>query len=1064
MGQLAGAAPVSVLGKAFGFVGDVFRLTGVSWLINEVLGELWAAPEPPAPLKQGAQLRSSSLRQNQAQLDDVKSYIVGRVTKCYPSYCAMPYKFYRDQEEYLCVVVHLHAGPCVVYAVAIADTPATTLGARVEIAQPAQRLTLLSAIDVYTAPDVTSQALDGGAMRGNTLTASFAFGAGGANRIEVRGGNSALGGIEAGTSITISGGSSNDGARTMTSSGVIRGRFMVPVGSYVIVDGAALTVETATASIAYTYSVDLDEIEVVQVADEDENGDPVRWTFNAALSQVTGPDDILDKFRNYDLVRWDGTAHNDGQDYLLLDLINGNGAVLDQPPVDEVDVQARMFLQRRFVGPFYASTPGTKVHRIEIDLGFDALGEADDDSSKVFTRTVDFLMAWRPCDDAGQPLAGWTYEPFSQGDKKLEPRRWTYGWDFDEPISRPQVKLARVRPASDNSRIRDTATWTGLRGYITPRDGDDPAMDARSARLALQVRSTGQISRQTESKINVDIAGLYPVLVDGEWVEQETLNPAWLSMWWMIEAGEGKFSHASFDLAAFVMRAAQWDAADVTFSAEFDKELSALEGAKTILQVARAEVQLDPLTGLYTLYVDEPAAPMLLLVDGVNCSITEDRIETPTANSYTGVEVSFTDRAMWQTRPGPVAGDSRALEKFTLIGETRWDASWRFANYRYRHNKLRTHYMGVDTEMEGLLVRRGMRVLLASAEGRYGMGGEVAAAMGNVLWVMPAPRWTPGVQHYVWLQTDTGEPAERIACSRGASDEVLVLASAPTVVPRVGSGFRTVFAFGHDGDDELDADAPKLMICESRTANGLRNTSLQLRNEDLRVHEDPGPAPIDRYESEAASPAALVPSATLSSSGAQMTLVWEPATSGPSVPESLIYEASWQYKGALQWTPVYRGGTQLQATWPVSASGVVVARVRALAADVIGPYTESNEITLGGAGGALVAFVSPPALYGSGGTIEVDTDGEATVTVSGGEPPYEFDWSVSMVSGPAVIHPRAPHAQSTRFGASFYSPQQVSQGAAGCVVRDSVGAEVTAIGVSSVRVSRTGTRPPGPEA
>lgn len=1073
VGALGGAVAGFFIGAGPWGAAAGFAVGGFS---GTILGGLFDLPTTPAGLKQSKQT-DPNFRHNQAALGQPMTVGLGR-WKSWPNYATYPYSYYVDHKQRFNARLRITVNAARILAVSIGDAAFNSFAnASLQIINSGQRLTLFNA-NVYTHLDVTGLDLDAGAQRSGDYTATYEFApAGFPKRILLRGSDiiafsrftelwrlavaksltgAGLSAIDVGSTITVSGSGSNDGTMTVTAAGVLRDARNQVVASYVDVD-TTRTAEVDECAIAYTYTESLDNLEVLKVNPEDEDGSPVTLVFDAALSEIRGPagEGVLQDLRPGDLIGIDGSDFNDATTFSVIDNTLGDRLTVFPAPAAETKA-VTLFLARRWVGPRFACPPGASVDTIEIDIGFDGLGKADDDTDKVFERTVTFMMAYRACDDAGQPLEDWTYESFPLTDKKLEARRFTVPFYLDTPVAHPQVKVARTTPKTNSTRARDTAQWIGLRGYIVALPGDDPALCDGCVDLAITVQSSGQLSQASEQRVNVTSQGIYPVLVDGEWIDTETRNPAWLALYWLTSQSKGLIDYSAFDLPVWAARAEQW--AGITFDAEFDEAVSLEEGANSILAVARAKLRKDTLTGLLSLYVDEPTAPTLLLVDGMNTEFQSEQIAVPTRDSLTGVKFKFTDANLWQLRDGPVVGSDVDPQEITLLGCTTWSgtigSAWEMANYRYLHNKLRVHTLTTGCEMEGLTAYKGQRVLYASRAQGYGQGGIVDGISGLTLQLRAPLVWTDGMQHFVYLQGRDGAPGARIDCTRGDADDVLILAGAVNVTPRADSDtLPMLLGFGHDGDEETPADAPLLMIVETMAAQGLYHATLALRNEDLRVHADPGPAPVDTYALSGEAPTLAIATLDLEADSSDVTATMSAVADGPSVDDSLRYELAWRYFGELDWIVVFRG-SGLSATWPVPYSGVVEVRARALSVDVIGPEN-IGEITVGAVGGALSASLSVSILSQDGPGMNVTTAGSCTVGVFGGTPPYAFDWSVT-----GGIDAVSDSAQTTKFVGLGMDKGEERSGSASCLVTDSLGATTTA-SACAVSLYRTGTVPPG---
>jgi hypothetical protein len=431
---------------------------------------------------------------------------------------------------------------------------------------------------------------------------------------------------------------------------------------------------------------------------------------------------------------------------------------------------------------------------------------------------------------------------------------------------------------------------------------------------------------------------------------------------WMVNQSQGAITLANIDVDSFVESAADADANEDTFDAVFDREVGLWEGAQSILRVARSKPILDPFTRLYKVYRDEPSDPVQLFADGFNCRTGGDSIALPDADTVSGVYVTFMDPLLWTEREGPIVGTDADPRKARGFGFTTWDAAWREANFQYRDLLYRNHSVSIQTEMEGLLPIHGNRVLLASAAKGWGHSGEVVEQSGTTLRVWPAPVWTAAQNHFVYLQDDDGVPQGPFPCTQGSGPDVLILDSDPGLTLRVGAGWRSLFAFGHDGEG-VEADAPRIAIVQERTADSGRTASLNLLFDHDFVHEDPGPAPEDPYATDSEIPDltitglvadSVITGAILDEEGNAIldenedALIDEEGGLGvvihvewDAVAGATSYELRWKYVGIPGWNAGYVG-IDNEADFAVTQDGTVRIRVRAISTSYIGPETETE--------------------------------------------------------------------------------------------------------------------------
>lgn len=584
-------------------------------------------------------------------------------------------------------------------------------------------------------------------------------------------------------------------------------------------------------------------------------------TTTISVTDQTFASDTEEMFVDFqvgDVVRVYDAGANNG-DYTITAILDDYKTIQvdPAPATNTTQTDIGYFVVQRWAGPFPACPAGATVDTIAIDVIFNALRDLDNGSDN--TRLATIKIQYREINDAGIPLdpspTGWTEDEVTYIDSVNRVRRYTT--EFEITPARVEVRVWReTYEQADQEDPSSAAQWVGLKGYIVAKPGDTPASDPDCTRIAVEIRSSGMLSGTSERALNGLVRAKVPIYESGGWsAPQFTDNPAWCAADWMLTQSNGAITEDQLDAAAFVESAATAEANGDTFNAEFDREVGLWEGAQTILRVCRSKPIWNPLTQLYGIYRDEPSGPVVMLCDGFNTKLGADSINLPDADTFTGIQVTFIDPLLWQEREGPLVGTDVDPDKQRQMGLTTWDASWREANYQIRDMLYRNHSVSAETEMDGLLPIHGNRVLVASAAKGWGHSGEVKVeADTTTLQVWPAPQWTAGQQHYVYLQDEDGTPVGPINVTQGGADSVLVLESDPGITIRTGGGWKTLFAFGHDGDVDTPADAPRIAIVMERSANSSRTATLNLLFDHPYVHEYPGPAPEDPYATDGEIP------------------------------------------------------------------------------------------------------------------------------------------------------------------------------------------------------------------
>jgi hypothetical protein len=692
-----------------------------------------------------------------------------------------------------------------------------------------------------------------------------------------------------------------------------------------------------------------------------DSGTTVFTATSIAGGTITGSyEGFWNDFQILDLITANDAGANDGQFTITGISDDGRTADVYPAPATGSESQPEFFVAQRWAGPYPACPPGDRVDTIAIDVVYAAL--RDEDNGPTFNRSATIKVQYREIDDVGTPtgLGTWTEDEVTFTDNVNRVRRYTAEFSLGSANeARVEVRIWReTYEQNDSGDPSSAAQWVGLKGYIVAKPGDTPFSDPDSTRLAVLIRSSGTLSSQSENALNCLVQRQLPVYESGGWSDPVfTRNPAWAAVDWLTNHSQGAIALAALDVDSFVQSAATADVNEDTFDAVFDREVGLKEGADSILRVARSKLIFDPFTRLYKVYRDEPSSSVQLFCDGFNCTTGTDSIALPDADTVTGVYVTFMNPLLWTEREGPTVGTTDDPRKVRGFGFTSWDAAWREASFQYRDIYYRKHTVSISTEMEGLLPIHGNRVLLASAEKGWGHSGEVVEQDGTTITVWPAPVWTTGMDHYVYLQDDDGVPQGPFTCSQGVTADTIELDSDPGLTLRTGAGLRSLFAFGHDGDSGENADAPRVAIVMERTSGNSRTASLQLLFDHAYVHEDPGPAPEDPYDSDSTIPDLDVENFVLEQvitgdvlldpdgeplvgpdgefliapggedGGVIVNATWS------AVPGATVYKLRWHYiPGAWHYVTT----TATSATWAAPTNGEIRARVFAQSTTFIG--------------------------------------------------------------------------------------------------------------------------------
>ena len=738
----------------------------------------------------------------------------------------------------------------------------------------------------------------------------------------------------------------------------------------------------------------------------------VELVFSAGPDQIrsTLPTKGIGKFNPGDLLLVRGGA-NDGETFTVV-WSNGDDTIGVSPaPTPQTTTDSTLRLLRRWTPAVYGTTPGERTRKSTLTIRY-SNGLAFAKGEHPNNRTIEYALRWRSVDDVGNPLGAWNVSTFSQTDNVTnKPVYIEHTLEYPDAV-RPQMQLARLTSLPDDSRYVDSATWVQLRSELESVPGEDPANDPLYTRVAIMVGVTGQLNEVQQQSFNGLAQRWLPQYIDGEWTAPlPTRSPVWAMVDWMTQEHDGSpiFELAHFDADELAARAADGDDRGLHFDAYVDAEVPFWETAQNIAERDRLMPYLDPETHIWRMARDEASAPVAAFAHGFGCSIPSLSIDTPTSQTKFGVRAIYTDPATWQQRDdGPVYGDDTDPRDLQLFGCKEFRPAYDAVAFDYLDKRLRVVTGTLQTWRDDVRpLRVQSRVWITHPIG-MGQASEIVTLSGTALRVRQPIQWQDGAQHYVILQGD-GAPSARINVTRGATDQHLVLASVPAVTLNEYGGPRlNLCLFGWDAAPGIRANGPRIAICESAQAQGLREATVQLRFDDARVYEPVTEYLEDPLENEGELPVLALTGLAVAFVGGQWVASVDVNAS------AVAYEFERKWAGELGWTRANFGASPT-AVIPSDGGGVLMVRARAWGDASFGPYTPAVSSNVGG--GVLSVTLSRDSIADSVTRPPTRVFGYA----QGGTPPYvSYAWV--RTAGSASIEPYTPAAPDTAFRRPAYVP------------------------------------------
>ena len=979
------------------------------------------------------QVISLAAQNNVAKLGEPKTILYGRNVGYYPALIQQPWAEFVNNTQLLHLRLHVSVGICSMESLQIGKTPIAAFpGTEAVLLLPGEPNPLFHS-NVYVAELANGIELVVGILVTRSYTDAITFTG---NRLRVPNDAASIAaraaagvdpffGAAVGNNLIVSGTALNDGAYSITG-----------------IDGSAprdfldadttFDDETVQATISWGSYVE-SGTQYPAVAG-------VTVTFSGPLSSakadpLSGNATPLDIFLPGDLMTFTLSAAGANR-YLAFTVlaVDDDGAlILDPPPTTLGPVVVNAVLLRRYFGPFPVCPPGDTVDRVAFDLLWpQGIG------SKGGTRdiTMRFDAQRQAIDDAGTPTGGWlSFSTIEVTAQSRNPYRRSF--EFAVTPGRYQVRLAQVSIDSSDAAIIDTVQWVGARGYVVPRDGERPDVDADSTTLAVTLRASNAIGSADDQKINGTFQRWLQPFDAGTGFGAEAPSrsialAALDKLCGRFTAGSRAVPIAEIDTAAFLALDEVLTERGDEFNGQISVSSNLLDSVNTILQLGRAEVAYRWQDGSISVYRDAPTAPVMLFTD-LDSDVSGYTVRARTDNDATGLQVSYLEPAFADEGIIGIGDtDAKPIKLDLRNGCISRQRAWEAANYAWGVERYRNRTFKLAAELEPLSLHLGDRILVQNTQRGWGQGAEVVSRVGRLLTVHPPLVWATDASHQVRLRGPDGAPGDPIDCARGAADDQLLLMADPDVeITGDATGEqRTHLAF------YTAAGAPRVAIVRgiqwAEAAGAGQRSTLDCVIDDDRIHADPGTAPVDPF-----APVINPPSLTIVGLDATDNADGTVSVAWDAVASATLYELQWRYAGALAWTTARRGiGTA--ATFSVPTSGMIEIRVRAFGGGRIGAYAQTSLTVIissgGGSGAALAVSISPSNVYGYT-TGSLATTDLCSGSATGGTPPYSYLWQLLTSTGGLVLIGNAT-ASATRFSAPGLTAGQIRRGTARLRVTD----------------------------
>lgn len=453
-------------------------------------------------------------------------------------------------------------------------------------------------------------------------------------------------------------------------------------------------------------------------------------------------------------------------------------------------------------GPFIVNPATTVIEWVEIDYVTPEGLYYANNTGGFDPRGFTIELQLREIDDEGAPIGAWiSIATPSVTDATRTPGRFTSGYATPS-TGRFEAQMRRLNEKDLSTRAGNSVQWFGLRG----RQPGTRTFEGVTL-LAIKARATGNLAGASSRQFNCIATRKLPT-----WDAEEgamtttpvaTRNPCDVAAYICLAQNGARLAPRQVDLAGIYAHKADYDARGWTFDGVFDTSTTCWEA---ISKVGRCVIAQPIIQGPKVRLVrDLPstAAAMIFTQRNMRPGSLELTYVFPDEKTADAVEVEYIDRRSWKpasvtvTLPGSLAENPSSLQ---LFGCTKRAHAREVGYNMARANKYRRRIANYGTELEGLLLLYGDRVMLSHDMPRWGQAAEAIAFDDDTRTLLvdqPLTFESEGA-HYVGLRKLDGTMAgPYVATAVPGERRTIVLG--PGVLPELsldGDAERTHVVFG----------------------------------------------------------------------------------------------------------------------------------------------------------------------------------------------------------------------------------------------------------------------------
>lgn len=460
---------------------------------------------------------------------------------------------------------------------------------------------------------------------------------------------------------------------------------------------------------------------------------------------------------------------------------------------------------------YTVSRAGSKTTELFADIiASKGVGHAEDNGD-LSVRTLTFELQVRELSDMDDPVGDpitlrhpVTNQHYSITGKTQQPQQVSCRYLLPE-AKRYEARMRRVGAYSEEARDLNDIVWAGLRAKLTT-PGIIEKLDPELTYLLLKIRASKQLNGQTQRKVSVVSERKIPYWDGTNWLwvhdGDHHRNPAWICADILRNPIYGKgLKDSEMDLPSIAKLAAVCKARQDRCDIIFDTRTTVWEALTLVARCARATPVLR--NGRVSFVRDAPlTVPTANFLMGTNIeegSFSQDFM-TPTRDGPDAVRLIYRDSRFWAdrtvigqyhngavyaypefVRPAGVPPPAKTVD-LRFQGISGMSHALREVAYVVATSRWRRELMSFQTGLTGKLP--GYGTLISVRHDVLGVGQDATV----MLWepatlTLRADQelvWKAGVAHYVRLVNRHGLLGPSIAVTKGATPDVMILATSPT--------------------------------------------------------------------------------------------------------------------------------------------------------------------------------------------------------------------------------------------------------------------------------------------